>query len=108
MAPRTVSSARAARTAKKGRPTQRRWTKPIDYSDIPALTTAELASSVRARAQRPGRPPLGATAKQAIALRLDPRVLAAFRKEAKRRGVGYQTLIHEVLERHVAKKSSAA
>ena len=28
---------------------------------------------------------------------------AAYRKEAKRRGVGYQTLIHEVLAKYVAR-----
>ena len=32
-----------------------------------------------------------------IAIRVDPSVLESFRKEARRRHVGYQALIHEVL-----------
>jgi uncharacterized protein (DUF4415 family) len=40
-----------------------------------------------------------------IAIRLDPTVLEGFRAAAKRRGVGYQTLINEVLARHVPKTS---
>ena len=53
--------------------------------------------------RRVGRPPLGSTARQLIAIRLDTGVLEGFRKEARRRGVGYQTLINEVLARHVRK-----
>jgi uncharacterized protein (DUF4415 family) len=53
--------------------------------------------------RRVGRPPLGDRARQLIAIRLDARVLAEFRKEAKRRNVGYQTLINKVLAQHVGK-----
>jgi uncharacterized protein (DUF4415 family) len=35
-----------------------------------------------------------------IAIRVDPSVLESFRKEARRRGVGYQTLVNEVLGEH--------
>jgi uncharacterized protein (DUF4415 family) len=52
---------------------------------------------------RVGRPPLGETARQLIAIRLDAKVLAQFRKEARRRRVGYQTLINQVLAEHVRK-----
>jgi len=38
-----------------------------------------------------------------IAIRLDATVLAQFRKEAKRRKVGYQTLINQVLAQHAGK-----
>jgi uncharacterized protein (DUF4415 family) len=38
-----------------------------------------------------------------IAIRVDPGVLDQFRKEARRRHVGYQTPIHEVLAQHVRK-----
>ena len=48
--------------------------------------------------------PLGDEARQLIAIRLDPRVLATLRKEAKRRGVDYQTLINEVLARHAKRE----
>ena len=53
--------------------------------------------------QRVGRPPLGARARRLIAIRLDPDVLKRFRTEAKRRNVGYQTLIHRVLAEYVRK-----
>ena len=56
--------------------------------------------------RRVGRPQLGDAARRLIAIRVDPDVLNRFRKEAKRRKVGYQTLINEVLaayiEKHVA------
>jgi uncharacterized protein (DUF4415 family) len=96
----SASSARGARTAPNARPIGR-WRKPIDYSDIPASTPEQLA------AMRPvmGRPTIGASARQLIAIRLDPVVLERFRAAAKRRGVGYQTLINEVLARHVPKAS---
>ena len=53
--------------------------------------------------RRVGRPPLGEEARQLIAIRVDPGVLDQFRKEARRRRVGYQTLINEVLAQHVCK-----
>ena len=40
---------------------------------------------------------------QLIAIRVDPGVLDEFRKEARRRRVGYQTLINEVLAQHAGK-----
>ena len=53
--------------------------------------------------RRVGRPPLGNEPRQLIAIRVDPPVLEQFRKEARRRRVGYQTLINEVLAQHVRK-----
>lgn len=53
--------------------------------------------------RRVGRPPLGIQARQLIAIRLDPQVLEELRSEAKRRRVGYQTLINDVLARHTGK-----
>ncbi len=53
--------------------------------------------------RRVGRPPLGDEPRQLIAIRVDPRVLELFRKEARRRRVGYQTLINEILAQHVRK-----
>jgi uncharacterized protein (DUF4415 family) len=53
--------------------------------------------------RRVGRPPIGDERRQLVAIRLDAGVLERFRKEAKRRGVGYQTLINEVLAKHVRK-----
>ena len=53
--------------------------------------------------RRVGRPPLGDQPRQLIAIRLDAGVLDQFRKEARRRRVGYQTLINQVLAEHVRK-----
>jgi uncharacterized protein (DUF4415 family) len=53
--------------------------------------------------RRVGRPPLGSERRRLIAIRVDPRVLESFRKEARRRRVGYQTLINEVLAEHTRK-----
>jgi len=69
----------------------------IDYSDIPELTDQQLK-----QARRVGRPRTG-NAKQLIALRVAPALLAKLRKMAKKRGLPYQTLMHELLERGVEK-----
>jgi predicted DNA binding CopG/RHH family protein len=65
----------------------------IDFSDIPEATDEELS-----RMRRVGRPKTG-TAKQLIAIRLSPRLLAILRKMAAKQGKPYQTLIHELLEK---------
>jgi uncharacterized protein (DUF4415 family) len=70
----------------------------IDFSDISNSTPEQLKAM-----RRVGRPPIGNEPRQLIAIRVDPGVLDRFRKEARRRGVGYQTLINEVLARHVRK-----
>jgi hypothetical protein len=51
--------------------------------------------------RRVGRPPLGETPRQLIAIRVDPGVLDRFREETRRRRIGYQTRINEILARHV-------
>jgi uncharacterized protein (DUF4415 family) len=53
--------------------------------------------------RRVGRPLLGEHARQLIAIRLDPDVLARLRKEAVRRNIGYQTLVNSVLAEYVRK-----
>jgi uncharacterized protein (DUF4415 family) len=53
--------------------------------------------------RRVGRPPLGGAARRLIAIRVDPDVLERFRQEARRRKIGYQTLINEVLAHHAGK-----
>jgi len=50
------------------------------------------------RPQR-GRPTKGPAKYLAVSIRLNPRALAWAKKEAKRRGVGYQTVINETLLR---------
>jgi len=100
MVKRSASSARAGRAAKSGRPMRRR--RGIDFSDIPAVSPAQ-----RRAMRRVGRPPLGAEARRLIAIRIDPQVLDAVRREAKRRGLGYQSLINNLLAKYVGRARSA-
>jgi uncharacterized protein (DUF4415 family) len=74
----------------------------IDFSDIPEASPAQLRAM-----RRVGRPPLGTVARRLIAIRIDPAVLDAVRREAKRRGLGYQSLINELLAKHVARARTA-
>jgi len=92
MRKRSVSLARGGRAGANVRRTPAK----IDYSDIPDSSPAQLKTL-----RRVGRPPIGREPRQLIAIRLDAGVLDRFRQEAKRRRVGYQTLINEVLARHV-------
>ena len=97
MAKRSASSAHGRRAAKKG---QRTRVEKIDFSDVPELTDDQLA-----RATRVGRPPLGRSARELIAIRVDPDVLRSLRVEATRAGIGYQTLIHRLLAAHVRRRA---
>jgi uncharacterized protein (DUF4415 family) len=94
MRKRFVSSARGTRVVASGRRTQRK----IDFSDIPDSSARQLKAM-----RRVGRPPLGDEPRQLIAIRVDSGVLHQFRREARRRRVGYQTLINEVLAQYVSK-----
>ena len=76
----------------------RRTKRPLDFTDIPEASATQLRTM-----RRVGRPPLGETARQLIAIRVDAGVLEQFRKEARRRRVGYQTLVNEVLAQHAGK-----
>ena len=96
MPKKSVSSAHAARAGKKE---QRTVAAPkVDFSDIPEASDEQLRAM-----RRVGRPPLGASTRQLIAIRLDPQVLRELRKEATRRNVGYQTLVNKVLADYVRK-----
>ena len=88
-------SAHAKQAAKNARHTP---SSDIDFSDIPESTDAELR-----RARRVGRPKTG-NAKQLIAIRIAPRLLAQLRRLAAKQSKPYQTLIHEVLERAAARR----
>lgn len=91
--PRAASSVRVKRTVKKEKPTTRhRPDSEIDFSDIPELTEPQLK-----RGRRAGRPTHGRAAKQLIAIRFDPDLLAALRKRAAVEKVGYQMLIQDIL-----------
>jgi predicted DNA binding CopG/RHH family protein len=95
MSKRSESSARGKRLGKSAKymPDSR-----LDLSDIPELTDEELN-----RARRVGRPKSG-HAKQLIAIRISPRLLAQLRRLAAKQDKPYQTLIHELLERAAGKK----
>jgi predicted DNA binding CopG/RHH family protein len=64
----------------------------LDLTDIPEATREQLR-----RARRVGRPVTG-NAKQLIAIRIAPRLLAQLRRLAAKQSKPYQTLIHELLE----------
>lgn len=49
-----------------------------------------------------GRPPKGEAKFQPVSIRLHPKALEWAKKEAKRRGVGYQTVINAVLLKKAA------
>ena len=70
----------------------------LDLSDIPEATDEQLR-----RARRVGRPVTG-NAKQLIAFRIAPRLLAQLRRLAAKQSKPYQTLIHELLERAANKR----
>lgn len=101
MARASGSLVRGARAGRSGRPTRRR-SRAIDFSDIPEASSAQLKAMRRVR-----RPPLGREVRRLIAIRIDPQVLFAVRREAKRRGLGYQSLINNLLAKHVARPRSA-
>ena len=92
MPKRSVSSRRGVRTAANAR----RTTRKIDDSEIPDSSPEQLKAM-----RRVGRPTLGNEPRQLIAIRVDLDVLDQFRKEARRRRMGYQTLINDVLAQHV-------
>ena len=87
---RSASLVRGRRAAKSAAPIP---DSRINFSDIPESTEQELK-----RARRVGRPK-SPFAKQLIAIRIDPRLLARLRRLARRRQKPYQTMIHELLER---------
>lgn len=84
------SSARGKRAAKNARHIP---DNEIDFSDIPESTDEELK-----RARRVGRPK-SPYAKQLIAIRIDPRLLARLRRMARTKQKPYQTFVHELLEK---------
>ena len=70
----------------------------LNLADIPEATDEQLR-----RARRVGRPSTG-NAKQLIAIRIAPKLLAQLRRLAARKSKPYQTLIHEFLERAARQK----
>lgn len=91
------SSARGRRRAKNARHIS---DAAIDFSDIPQLSEKQLLT-----ARRVGRPRTG-NAKQLIAIRISPELLAQLKHIADVEGRPYQTLMHDLLERAVKKHAA--
>jgi uncharacterized protein (DUF4415 family) len=53
--------------------------------------------------RRVGRPPVGNSAKRLIAFRIDPKLLRRLQAWAESEGIGYQTLMHNILSQSVRK-----
>jgi predicted DNA binding CopG/RHH family protein len=92
---RSRSSVRIAQTRRNGRRTS---AERIDFSGIPDSTDTELRG-----ARRVGRPRTG-KAKQLIALRISPQLLAQLRRLAAEQDKPYQTLIDDLLEKAARRK----
>ncbi|MCC6765630.1 MAG: BrnA antitoxin family protein [Deltaproteobacteria bacterium] len=56
-----------------------------------------IEKKLGAKRPRRGRPSKGAAKYQPVSIRLSPKVLIWAKQEARRRGVGYQTVINETL-----------
>ena len=68
----------------------------IDYADIPEFSADELK-----KFKRVGRPLVGESPRQAISLRVESDVLEKLKKRAKKTGIGYQSLINNILKKAV-------
>ena len=83
---------------------------PFDFSKARRVTPEEYVKFKKAAEKTLGRklPPRGRPPKKdherhrPVTIRLHPEALAWAKEEAKRRGIGYQTVINEVLLRHAA------
>jgi uncharacterized protein (DUF4415 family) len=78
--------------------------KEFPFEAARRVTSQEVAAARKAieaklGKKRPvrGRPPKGSTKYTPVSIRLHPQVVAWAKKEAKRRGLGYQTVINEAL-----------
>lgn len=91
------SSTRGERAGKKEKSMKQ---KKIDYSDIPELSEKQLSSM-----RRVGRPTVGDEPRKLIAIRLDAKVLGWLRKTAEIKGLPYQSLVNEILAKHMRKAS---
>jgi uncharacterized protein (DUF4415 family) len=72
----------------------------LDFLDIPELSDEQLHKMKRVG---PGRPLLGSAPRKMISIKLDPGLLEDLKREARKSGKPYQSLIHEILEEHLKK-----
>ena len=68
------------------------------------VRAAKKAIEEKLGVKRParGRPPKGEAKFQPVSIRLHPKAIEWAKREAKKRGVGYQTIINEVLLKKAA------
>jgi uncharacterized protein (DUF4415 family) len=92
-----------AHLSKQGKPAEQADDSKIDFSEIPELSDSQLKKMKRIG---PGRPLLGTSLRKMISIKLDPKLLEDLKREAKKSGKPYQSLIHEILQKHM--KSRAA
>lgn len=74
----------------------------VSSSDVEAARKAmekKYGIKIAPRIASPGRPPKGDLKYKHVNMRVDPFVLARVRAAANKRGIGYQTLINEILSR---------
>jgi uncharacterized protein (DUF4415 family) len=72
----------------------------------PPVRAARLSPEQLRAMRKAGRPPIGNRARKLIAIRVDQDVLARLREDARRRRIGYQTLINQVLADYARKLKS--
>jgi len=90
-------SAQELLTKMKGRSTRKKIKdSDIDYSDIQKFTAKQLK-----RFKRVGRPLVGNSPRVAISVRIEEDVLSKLKDKADEAGIGYQSLINEILKKAV-------
>lgn len=68
----------------------------IDYSDIPKFSAKDLKNF-----KRVGRPLVGESPRRAISVRIEEDILEKLKNKAKKAGIGYQTLINDILKKAI-------
>jgi len=94
-----ISARNALKVAKNAPKTKLPSDKDIDFSDAPKLSKEQMKQFKRVG---PGRPPFGPVARKLISIKVAPIVLESLKEEAEERRIGYQSLIHEILEEHIS------
>jgi predicted DNA binding CopG/RHH family protein len=79
------------------------------FENARRITSKEVRAAKKAIEERlgtqrksRGRPPKGEDKFRPVSIRLHPRALEWAKKEAKKRGIGYQTVINEILLKKAA------
>ena len=96
---RKISARDALKIAKNAPKTKLPADKDINFSDAPKLPKEQMKSFKRVG---PGRPPFGPVSRKLISIKVAPAVLESLKDEAEKKQMGYQTLIHEILEDYIS------